>query len=193
MAQHFTKEQIDEIRSRLASEGKKDSDFESASEVTPEDFLTIVQNRRNKKMPLSVFEDKVFKQLKVIIDDYIYEGGERFTSEEKQKLSSLPTGEELAEILNPIITSLPDDLGDENPLMDQSDVVELLTNALVSYYTKNQMDTQQQQQNDAIQELQQRDVLISESEFAELVENEEVDPTKRYYIYEDEEEEGSSE
>ncbi len=40
-----------------------------------------------------------------------------------------------------------------------------------------------------VQGLQQRDVSISESAFAELEDSGEVDPTKVYYIYEDEEEE----
>ena len=43
--------------------------------------------------------------------------------------------------------------------------------------------------NRAVQSLQQHDVLISESAFAELEDSDEVDPTKVYYIYEDEEEE----
>ena len=55
----FTKEQIEEIRTRLALTGYKDTQFEAASlPLSGEEIIAIVQNGRNKKVRASVFIPK---------------------------------------------------------------------------------------------------------------------------------------
>ena len=55
----FTKEQIEEIRTRLALTGYKDTQFEAASlPLSGEEIIAIVQNGRNKKVKASVFIPK---------------------------------------------------------------------------------------------------------------------------------------
>lgn len=52
----FTKDQIDEIRRRLAIEGKKDTQFNPAkTPFTGNEILSIVQGGENKKITLSQF------------------------------------------------------------------------------------------------------------------------------------------
>ena len=76
------------------------------------------------------------------------------------------------------------------------DILERLGNAEASivifgrdYATKSYVQGQVGGLSEAIQGLQQHDVLISESDFADLEEEDNVDPTKIYYIFEDEDEE----
>ena len=55
----FTKEQIEEIRTRLALTGYKDTQFEAASlPLSGEEIIAIVQNGKNKKVKASVFIPK---------------------------------------------------------------------------------------------------------------------------------------
>ena len=62
---HFTTQEIEEIRQRLASRAVKDSQFPTANAVTMEDFVAIVQNGVNKKVTIdSLYDD---------VSDYLYE------------------------------------------------------------------------------------------------------------------------
>lgn len=49
---HFTKQEIEEIRQRLATLAVKDSQFPSATAVYLEDFVAIVQEGINKKVTI---------------------------------------------------------------------------------------------------------------------------------------------
>ena len=66
---HFTKQEIEEIRIRLAATGVKDSQFPSVTTVNLDDFIAIVQDGKNKKATLSdilvhlgeeIFENFIF-------------------------------------------------------------------------------------------------------------------------------------
>lgn len=71
---HFTKAQINEIARQIATISVKDTDFESASQLSSNDYLTIVQNGVNKKIRASELADSVLATLAV--DSTPVEGSE---------------------------------------------------------------------------------------------------------------------
>ena len=75
---YFTKAQIEEIASQLATKAMKDSDFEQTESVAKKDFLVVVQNGINKKMRLSDFIADVIDGVAIIDGSkymlYDYEG-----------------------------------------------------------------------------------------------------------------------
>lgn len=62
---HFTKAQINEIARQIATISVKDTDFESASRLSSNDYLTIVQNGVNKKISASELAGAVLDTLVV--------------------------------------------------------------------------------------------------------------------------------
>ncbi|MBQ3950155.1 MAG: metallophosphoesterase [Bacteroidales bacterium] len=55
MARHFTKQEIEEIRSQLGTDAVRDTDFEETEEFVGDDWFVIVQNGRNKKIQAAKF------------------------------------------------------------------------------------------------------------------------------------------
>jgi len=58
----FTKEQIEEIRQRLALNVSRDSDFPIAESLNDDDIITLVQDSINKKISISNFNTKTWKK-----------------------------------------------------------------------------------------------------------------------------------
>lgn len=56
MANFFTKQQIDDIRTALASDAKSDLEFPETTEITNNDYVAIVQNGLNKKIKADSFK-----------------------------------------------------------------------------------------------------------------------------------------
>lgn len=54
---HFTKSQMNEIMSRMATSSVRDSDLEEVSELTGEEYIAIVQNGELKKVSLNMIAD----------------------------------------------------------------------------------------------------------------------------------------
>ena len=55
MARHFTKQEIEELRSVLVLDSVKDSEFPSAERLKDEDLVAIVQDGVNKTVTASQF------------------------------------------------------------------------------------------------------------------------------------------
>lgn len=66
---HFSKEEIEEIRSRLATKTVKDSQFPTAKVIKLEDFVAIVQDAVNKKISV---EDLYSGIAGNILENYIF-------------------------------------------------------------------------------------------------------------------------
>lgn len=62
---HFTKAQINEIARQIATVSVKDTDFESASRLSSDDYVAIVQDGVNKKIRTSELADAVLDTLVV--------------------------------------------------------------------------------------------------------------------------------
>ena len=54
---HFTKSQMNEIMSRMATSSVRDSDLEEVSELTGDEYIAIVQNGELKKVSLNMIAD----------------------------------------------------------------------------------------------------------------------------------------
>ena len=72
----FTKEQIDEIRVRLADTGKKDSQFDAAElPLQGDETVTIIQNQENRRLPVSSMtqdiEDAIRQDFQDIVDEAV--------------------------------------------------------------------------------------------------------------------------
>ena len=72
----FTKEQIDEIRVRLADTGKKDSQFDAAElPLQGDETVTIIQNQENRSLPVSSMtqdiEDAIRQDFQDIVDEAV--------------------------------------------------------------------------------------------------------------------------
>lgn len=81
---HFSKEEIDEIRQRLAGEGVRDTDFTEASTFSDDDKIAIVQDTKNKIVSGSVLSDKFLDDHK----SYIKEQTDSTLSEAKSYTDS---------------------------------------------------------------------------------------------------------
>lgn len=66
---HFSRQEIDEIAQRLSTVGVKDSDFPSATYISPDDFVAIVQAGVNKKLPIARIYEEISPYL---YDHYIF-------------------------------------------------------------------------------------------------------------------------
>lgn len=75
---HFTKQEIEEIRTRLAATGVKDSQFPTATRIDFEDFIAIVQRGKNKKVSVSdLFEnigEAIFDRFVFTLPIYVKNG-----------------------------------------------------------------------------------------------------------------------
>lgn len=73
MARHFSKEEVDELRARIAATSKKDTDFETAKELGVHDLVAIVQGGVNKKVEVSKFSEGLTADLRKYVDDKVSE------------------------------------------------------------------------------------------------------------------------
>lgn len=73
MARHFSKEEVDELRARIAATSKKDTDFETAKELGVHDLVAIVQGGVNKKVEVSKFSEGLTVDLRKYVDDKVSE------------------------------------------------------------------------------------------------------------------------
>lgn len=73
MARHFSKEEVDELRARIAATSKKDTDFETAKELGVHDLVAIVQGGVNKKVEVSKFSAGLTADLRNYVDEKVAE------------------------------------------------------------------------------------------------------------------------
>lgn len=73
MARHFSKEEVDELRARIAATSKKDTDFETAKELGVHDLVAIVQGGVNKKVEVSKFSEGLAVDLRNYVDEKVAE------------------------------------------------------------------------------------------------------------------------
>lgn len=66
MARYFTKQQIEEIARRLATETVRDTDFDNATAITGDEYVPVVQDGLNRKVTMEDFIRQVTENLVVI-------------------------------------------------------------------------------------------------------------------------------
>ena len=66
MGRFFTQAQIDEIEQRLATRSIRDTDFIDSDVITGDEYIAIVQDRTNKKMPLTRFIDEIADKVIIV-------------------------------------------------------------------------------------------------------------------------------
>lgn len=69
MARYFTKQQIAEIKARLATESFRDTDFDDSTKLHGDEYLAIVQDGLNRKVKLGDFMEELTTRLIVIDKD----------------------------------------------------------------------------------------------------------------------------
>lgn len=63
MARYFTKQQIEEIARRLATESFRDTDFDNATAITGDEYVAVVQDGLNRKVTMDDFVRQVSSNL----------------------------------------------------------------------------------------------------------------------------------
>lgn len=80
MARHFSKEEVDELRARIAATSKKDTDFETAKELGVHDLVAIVQGGVNKKVEVSKFSEGLIVDLRNYVDEKVAECNDKLSA-----------------------------------------------------------------------------------------------------------------
>lgn len=66
MARYFTKQQIAEIKQRLATESVRDTDFDETTPLTGDEFIAVIQDGLNRKVTMADFVEEVTDNFVVI-------------------------------------------------------------------------------------------------------------------------------
>lgn len=185
MVQHFTKDEIEELRSRLSGNSKKDTDFEEAHDFTRSDLITIVQEGLNKKLSLDTLfgglvrgldeefmQDEKLRQENETIR--IVNETERISSETaRQESEKVRTSSETTRTENESLRTSAETervSAEENRVKEFANLSEQTTEAI-------------KKSNEAVQSVIDVFTLMSESEYSAL---EKKDNNKLYLVYEDE-------
>lgn len=185
MVQHFTKDEVEELRARLSGNSAKDTDFPEAHSFTRSDEIAIVQEGINKKLNL----DKLFSGLVRGLD-------EEFMQNEKtrQTNESIRTANESSRLSaeeDRIASETERKTNETIRIANESARVASETDretaehdrSLVFTKLKEQSEAATKNANDAAQTVIDVFTLLSESEYAAL---EKKDNNKLYLVYEDE-------
>ena len=65
--EHFTREQVEEMRARLVGNAMRDTDFPEVESFTDTDSIAIVQNGKNRRLGVAKFIDEASKGITVRI------------------------------------------------------------------------------------------------------------------------------
>lgn len=118
MARYFTKQQIEEIARRLATETVRDTDFDNATAITGDEYVSVVQDGLNRKVTMEDFIRQVTDNLVVIPEGEVAlygNTGDSTTGGMTQKAIT----EAIEELSDSVDTRLLDSL-------TQNEVIELL-------------------------------------------------------------------
>lgn len=185
MIQHFTKDEVEELRARLSGNSTRDTDFEEAHDFTRSDEIAIVQEGINKKLSLDTLfsglvrgldeeflQDEKTRQENEI--ERIANETERVKAETERKESEeVRTTSEAARVKNEStrVSSETERINAEKARVDEfAKLSEQTTEAI-------------KKSNEAAQSVIDVFTLMSESEYAAL---EKKDNNKLYLVYEDE-------
>lgn len=70
---HFTRQEIEEIRQRILTESRKDTQFPDTDRISTSDYVAIVQNGINKKVTVGLlYKELTFEEYTIRI--YVLEG-----------------------------------------------------------------------------------------------------------------------
>lgn len=121
MARYFTKQQIEEIARRLATESVRDTDFDNATAITGDEYIPVVQDGLNRKVTMEDFVRQVTDNLVVIPEGEVALYGETGES---------TTGGMTQKAITDAINEMGDASAIEEELQELSESVDERINAL---------------------------------------------------------------